>query len=259
MELSTNGRSLLKINLKDIDEKGHFRVPDGVVEIGLEPAKTRKSVVASRKATAALKTIDLNGVRTIRDFAFYYCTNLEKIIGSPKSISAEAFSCCFKLREFDFSETDRVGPWSFRSSGLVSADIRKVKDIGFAAFCQCEKLEKIIGSPEIIPENTFNGCKKLENFDFSNVNKMGYSAFGTSGLSDKITETDKTISVNCGDFKYLYVRLSTFYLAHKAGSIINENKNAYTDEFGNPFVFDLDGNIVTFKNNRKRFEELYYA
>ena len=95
------------------------------------------------------------GYTTIGDYAFYGCTNLEKIIlpSTLESIGKDAFNGCSKLTEVIMPDKIKsIGPNSFREcSGLVDLRLSSnLKNIPGYAFAGCASLKKIILPESVI-------------------------------------------------------------------------------------------------------------
>lgn len=105
-----------------------------------------------------------DGVHTIREEAFSYCTEtLEKVVlpDSVTTIEAEAFADCKKLKEVQFGQ------------GL--------KVIGDNAFENCRELESIssLSCVEVIGTWAFWRCEKLSDIgSLDSLQQIGGSAFG---------------------------------------------------------------------------------
>lgn len=99
----------------------------------------------------------------ISSYAFYNCTQLEKVvINSELSISDNAFEYC-TFDEFDFS---------------------KVTDIGYAAFRGCENLSSVdLSNVNFVSDSAFEHCASLESVTFCDeISFIGSRAFADTGL-----------------------------------------------------------------------------
>ena len=71
MQLSEDGRILIKVDPTDIQSDGHFNVPDTVSEIGQE---------AFHNCTGLTEVTFPEGLTVIGSSAFSYCTGLTQVI-----------------------------------------------------------------------------------------------------------------------------------------------------------------------------------
>lgn len=124
-----------------------------------------------------------DGVHTIREEAFAYCTEtLEKVVlpDSVTTIEAEAFANCTKLKEVQFGQ------------GL--------KSIGGHAFYRCENLEVIssLSNVEWISANAFWQCDKLADIgSLDSLKGIGAGAFAsTPWLEAQLAENDSMLICN---------------------------------------------------------------
>ena len=128
-------------------------IPDSVTLIGFRAFNScskLKSVVIGKS------------VETISEYAFRYCTSLEKIVipDSVKIIRESAFYGCENLTSVDFGNSlEEIGNEAFRQcSSLTSVVIPdSVKDIHFGAFSDCERL------------TDFTIGKSVLSFDYSQI------------------------------------------------------------------------------------------
>ncbi|MBP9988340.1 MAG: leucine-rich repeat domain-containing protein [Ruminococcus sp.] len=140
-----------------------------------------------------------NGITTIGNRLFYYCSNIEKVAlpDSLKVIKGEAFFAC-KITEIDFPETlEQIGDEAFHGCGLKSVYIpASVKKIGDYIYnnpfpnCALEKIEVDVNNRyyyskdeknnynaiiEISTKELITGCSNTIIPD--DIKKIGYKAF----------------------------------------------------------------------------------
>lgn len=128
-------------------------IPDSVTLIGdsaFNSCSKLKSVVIGKS------------VETISEYAFRYCTSLEKIVipDSVKKIGSSAFYECENLKSVDFGNSlEEIGNEAFYyCSSLTSVVIPdSVKDIGYNAFSCCRSL------------TDFTIGKSVLSFDYSQI------------------------------------------------------------------------------------------
>ena len=141
---------------------------------------------STREHWTDVKTVEIgDGVTSIDSFAFYKCSNIEKIIipESVTSIEYYAFCDCSSLKDIAFSDgITSIEENTFSGcSSLESITIpESVTSIGKAAFYKCSSLKDIAFSDGItsIEENTFSGCSSLESITIpESVTSIGKAAF----------------------------------------------------------------------------------
>ena len=189
------------------DDKGVYRVADGVVEIGegCFSGDTRlKKVILSSSVTrissgafAGCKNLEevvlTENVEEIGSFAFYYCESLERINIEDTKITAiygNSFLCCHALESIVLPETlTSIGHTAFGGCSLLS-DVtfpKGLEDIGAEAFASCISLDTVdiseCTSLETIGSYAFNMCpirrivlpeglKKIEAAAFADCKKL---------------------------------------------------------------------------------------
>ena len=137
-------------------------------------------------------------VRSVGDFAFAGCVNLEHVGGmeSIESIGRGAWACCHKLRDApvmpnltsighsafysceamrstpDLSKVTRIGNYAFsHCSSLLRVDIpEKVTQVGQGAFWACENLGEVRAPPDFyqkpgVSKLAFVSCGKIANYE----------------------------------------------------------------------------------------------
>lgn len=126
-----------------------------------------------------------DGITTIGDHSFYFCTALSQVTipDSIITISAHSFAGCSSLTEIDLPEgLTHIGNCAFNyCSRLTSVEIPEtVVEIGPSAFCGCYRL-KSINIPNGITKlscNIFEDCDRLESIIIpASVNQINFHAF----------------------------------------------------------------------------------
>jgi hypothetical protein len=167
-EFVTFGKVLYKYN----GQKNEVSIPSEVSSIGFFAF-----------SNAAVRKVNLDGISTVAEGAFYSCKQLSELTNyNLETVSAFQFYNCTSLREFPFT----------------------VSSAGKFAFSGCVMLEKIKVEANQISDFAFDGCVSLLNFladvkltvvgicafynvplpvvDFSKVENVGAFAFYNSKL-----------------------------------------------------------------------------
>lgn len=135
-----------------------------------------------------LRTVILKACKIIDREAFSNCPNLVSVgeTASVTSIDYGAFYHCESLTSIDLSN---CSSWSEIST-----------------FQGCKSLKEVKFSKTLteIPDYSFWGCIELTNFDFSNITKIGESAFKETGLKElilpaTIKQIPKSAFENCNN------------------------------------------------------------
>ena len=152
----------------------------------------------------SIKTVQINnGVTSIGDFAFYYCSSLTNITipDSVTSIGDDAFCSC---------------------SGLTSITIPdSVTSIGYYAFAYCSSLTNITipDSVTSISDDAFCSCSGLTSITIpDSVTSIGYSAFENCSSLTSITIPDSVTSIGNYAF-YNCSRLTSITIPDSVTSI----------------------------------------
>lgn len=137
---------------------------------------------------SSIKTVSIqDGVTSIGDYAFYYCSSLTSItiLDSVTSIGAGAFADCFKLTDIDIPNS--------------------VVHIGEDAFFYCERLTSVTLPDGItsISAGLFSNCGNLVSVDIpENVTSIGDYAFGECWSLSSIDIPASVASIGVQAFWY---------------------------------------------------------
>lgn len=188
---------LVQFDPRDLQENGHYEIPDGVTTIG-ENCFQKCSNLKSITIPSSVKTIEEfafsecknlkyviipNGVTTIGAYAFGDCSNLERVVlpNTLTDIKNSAFSSCKKLSYINIPQSVKnIGKWAFCGTSLKDIYIPKSVEkmsIGTAFAHNGDSLQEIAFE---------SGSPVLREFL---TNKTAYENFRTD-LSAKIMVVD---------------------------------------------------------------------
>lgn len=123
-----------------------------------------------------LKSINLQNVEEIGDFAFANSSELENlnrgtsgdntILDNLKTIGIGAFAGTALEGKLIANNLTEVGDFAFQNTNLEAFDMKKLTDIGVAAFQGNTNLKEFVFSKELskLGNMAFEGCTSLENF-----------------------------------------------------------------------------------------------
>lgn len=144
------------------DQSGIFTYKvsgSGAVLTGV--ASTAKDSITIPDTLGGYSVIAING-------AFAYKSKITEVImpNSVKSIGADSFSCCSKLKRVQFSENlTSIGKAAFFGCSMLEAVEMPdtVKTLGQYSFSWCDKLSslKLSNSLDTIDKGAFSGCVSL--------------------------------------------------------------------------------------------------
>lgn len=177
------------------------------VKKSVPPVVIKKGVLTHYHYSGEKTLVVAEGVREIGEYAFGNCGELEsvKLPSTLTRINANAFRCCYNLKEVELPEgLVSIGDRAFLSCESLS-EIRlpqSLKEIGNAAFQHCISLKNITLPDGItrLEDHTFCACKSLESINFPPYLKhMGMAVFVqcVALQSVKIPEGVKTIRIDC--------------------------------------------------------------
>ena len=164
---------------------GELRIAEGVTEI---PANLFQG---NRLITSVIFP---EGLTTIGDYAFNYCTNLQtvQLPESLTTIGQFAFANCDHLSQLTLPGGLQVlGSYAFSSTGLRSVTISEgITEIGECAFSYCSKLQtvQLPESLTVIGSSAFSSCTSLSQLTLpEGLTKIGSSAFQSCTNLSQIT------------------------------------------------------------------------
>ena len=125
-------------------------------------------------------------IRKIDNNAFYRCEKLSSVIWNCKcnTIPAYGFYECPNLKQFDFSDIEKVGKYAFYKSGLQEVFLpENIKIIEGGAFRECSGLRSVTWhcQCDVIPTACFYECSNLTSFVFSGIKKLKNMHFVEAG------------------------------------------------------------------------------
>ncbi|ASQ45730.1 leucine-rich repeat domain-containing protein [Legionella clemsonensis] len=201
MELSDDGKTLLKVTNNDIKKEGSYDIPEGVTSIGdwaFESCSSLQAITIPKEVASigngafedcsSLQTITIpEGVTSIGEGAFCGCRSLQAIAipAGITSINNRVFRGCIDLQSITIPE------------GVVS--------IGNGAFSGCSGLQSIT-----IPEGvvsigdwTFENCSSLQSITIpEGVTSIGAFAFSYCSDLQSITIPEGVVSIGDWTFEY---------------------------------------------------------
>ena len=178
---------------------------------------------ASQKKDSVKKIVIEDGVTSIGDSAFSYCSSLTNITipDSVTSIGDSAFSGCWDLTSITIPDSiTTIGESAFSGcSGLTSITIpNSVTSIGAYAFSGCRSLTSITipDSVTSIGNSSFSNCWYLTSITIPNsVTSIGTYAFSNCWYLTSITIPDSVTSIGKSAF-YKCSSLTTISLSCKS-------------------------------------------
>lgn len=173
-----------------------------------------------------------NGITKIRTGTFYYCKNLRDISipNTVEEIGDSVFINCDKLESISFpSSITKIGKQTFHEcESLKSVKLpENLESLGYETFGYCPNLESVElpnGLKEI-PSSTFSNCTKLKKVSIPNsVTKIGGAAFCecTSltdiSIPDNVTEIEGVAFAECTSLKSITIPSSVEKIGARAFS-----------------------------------------
>lgn len=131
---------------------------------------------AFANCTYYLRSVELpDGLTTLGDFAFAYCTWIEsvKLPQNITHIGSFAFAGCFELKSIDIPDSVKtIGERAFvacsRLSTVTIGAESQLESIGAYAFSECKMTSVFLPSTvATISQNALNGCRDLEVINFA--------------------------------------------------------------------------------------------
>lgn len=145
-------------------------------------------------------TVIPNSVKSIGDWAFYFCEELQSIDipESVETIGKYAFASCISLTDINNANgLKRIGQGAFKNTGLKSISIPpEVTFIDWYAFEECENLESITIPAKVsdIRNDILGGCAKLTSIRVESGNDVYDSRSSCNAI---ITKADNKLIAGC--------------------------------------------------------------
>lgn len=148
-------------------------------------------------SNANLRTADLPNAEWLSS-TFSGCSYLYEInIPNVTDIDDDAFSRCFMLTKYDFSNVELVEAKGFRDSCFTVLNLPNCETLESSAFSGCQSRYISIPKVDTIYDGTFQGCEELEEVFMPNVTTF-FNSWSSSYFSD------------CYNLKSIYLPKSTF-------------------------------------------------
>lgn len=132
----------------------------------------------------AITEIRDDRVEKIRNYAFFYCSNLTSVnFPACTSIETNAFRSCSNLTSISFSQLTTIGKYAFANcSKLTSVNLSRVTTIESGAFLSCYSLKSVnFPQANIIGIDAFNDCSVLTSVSFPQATRIESYAFYRCG------------------------------------------------------------------------------
>lgn len=131
-------------------------------------------------ALAEIKSIDMSGVMSIEEGAFYGCSNLTSVtMPNMINIGQSAFAYCSELSSVTMPKVTRIEKSAFyKCIKLSSVTMPLLTSIESHTFDGCRSLNSVV-MPQVtsIGTSAFNGCVSLEDIDLLQVTSIDSSVF----------------------------------------------------------------------------------
>ncbi len=215
---------------------------------------------------SAIKSVTIgNGVTSIGDSAFEYCSSLESITipDSVTSIGDYAFCGCGLTSITIGNGVTSIGGYAFYScNSLTSVTIgNSVTSIGYYAFRDCDSLTSVTipDSVTSIVGYAFYGCSGLTSVTIGNgVKSIGDSAFEYCSSLESITIPDSVTSIgdnafhNCDSLKIATIGKNVTQIGNYAFCNCTNTKIAcYANSTAHRFAIDNDIEVELLQNEYK--------
>lgn len=204
----------------------------------------------------AIKIISVGGqVRTIGDYAFYYCKNLTHIYGGAilgeigdyafSRSGIEAFSANSNLRLIG------IGAFSY-CENLADVNTNSVTVISDSAFAHCDALETVAFSNGLVEigDYAFNCCEALKSIELTSSSvTIGNYAFTRTGITSAVltgaTKIGNGAFYHCTDLANVLIPDSAAEIGDRAFTSC-KNLKGITFEGDAPRVTEADSNDRSF-------------
>ncbi len=175
---------------------------EAFAEFKIESAtiKNVKHIGYSFRSCTALKCLEIDGVGTIDQFAFYNPANLEEVaISNVEEIGKNAFNVyggATKLNKVSLANVTNIADQAFKDhSELTELSFDNVGTIGFQAFMNCSKLGKLVlsGKVSAIGTSAFLGCKSLSEINIDGVEVGNTAFYGCTGITKVVLKNIQSV------------------------------------------------------------------
>ena len=187
---------------------------DKIVSIKL-PDVARSIISGTSASTSAfrnfgaLKSVDLNSVTTIGDYAFSGCTDLTSVTipNGVTTIWTYTFWNCTSLTSVTIPNSVysiRTGAFS-GCTDLTSVDLNSVTSIDASAFASCTKLESVTipNGVTTIGNGAFKNCSSFTDVIIpDSVTSIGTEAFASCTKLESVTISNSVTSIESSTFQY---------------------------------------------------------
>ena len=181
---------------------------DTNINIHFNASEIKKSAFSDKTLLRSITFPVESKLKTINDYAFSNCYNLE-FIGLPSnivSIGSNSFSNCYKLQTISLNFCNRIGTSSFINCiklGEIIFEESSITNIPDSCFYNCTSITtlKLPINLETIGDKSFMLCTSLTSVTFHvNVSSFGDSCFRQCNIKQVhmgICKTFQTLSDNC--------------------------------------------------------------
>jgi hypothetical protein len=149
------------------------------------------------KAFTALRSISGTDVKTVGDYAFYYCDSLTSVsLPVAQIIGDWAFRACTSLASVSLPVATSIGDYAFHDCySLASVSLPVATTIGDRAFSSCYDLTEVsLPVATTIDYYAFRGCTSLASVSLPVAQTIGsYAFYGCTNLTSVSLPAAETI------------------------------------------------------------------
>ena len=180
-------------NLIDIGASAFYKC-ESLYNINIGKDTTTIGNYAFKECQALGGKIDLTTVMTLGTEAFVLCTNVEEFVLPEACFSSSAFSQCYKLKKFSYSE------------GVTSSDYYYIDEYGVLFNNNASVLYVFPAKSKVTEYTIPSSVKKIESYAFYKANKLVY-----------VNIPDNTTAI--GDYAFAWSSLETLYIPDEVSSV----------------------------------------